>query len=76
MKFFVTTRCNFAHRLHDGKPLDHECEIIPPRALAAEMAGDYERAIDIIEAAKALGPMLTRGLPIHRGIRTRKEGEK
>lgn len=56
--FYVTTRCNFAHRLSDGKPIAHECDVIPPAALAAEMEGDYDRAIDLIQAAKPLRHML------------------
>jgi len=41
---YVSTYCNFAHRLSDGKPIDHECRIIPPAALRAERDGDVETA--------------------------------
>ncbi len=43
-KFYVTTFCNFAHRLVDGKPLDHECFVLPTEALEAERKGDNTRA--------------------------------
>lgn len=49
MDFYVSTYCNFAHSIEDGEPLDHECVCIPPEALEAEMAGDYERAIELME---------------------------
>ncbi len=34
--FYVTTFCNRAHQLSDGKPIAHECYVIPPRLLKAE----------------------------------------
>ena len=48
-KAYVTTYCNFAHKLDTGKPIGHECRIIPPTALDAERQGDYERAMQILE---------------------------
>lgn len=47
-KFYVTSYCNFAHRLSDGSPIRHECYVLPPESLKAEMEGDYEKAIDIL----------------------------
>ncbi len=47
---YCTTYCNRAHRMSDGKPIAHECRIIPPKALAAERQGDYEAAIEIMRA--------------------------
>jgi hypothetical protein len=47
--FYVTTYCNFAHDTETGEPIDHECIQIPPEALEAEMDGDYERAIEIMQ---------------------------
>jgi hypothetical protein len=38
--FYVTSFCNFAHRLKDGKPIEHECYIIPPRLLKLEMKAE------------------------------------
>lgn len=46
--FFVTSFCNFAHRLSDGKPIKHECWILNPAALQAEREGDYEKAREIL----------------------------
>lgn len=48
--FYVSTYCNFAHRLRDGKPIQHECRIIPPDALKAEMKGEIRRAIEILQS--------------------------
>lgn len=73
MALYVTTFCNFAHRMEDGKPVEHECYILPPAALEAECgrpawargrsgegAPDYEKAIEIIQAAKPL--------KVHKGV--------
>lgn len=46
--FYVSTYCNFPHSKKTGRPIGHECRVIPPSALKAEMAGDYEKAIDIL----------------------------
>jgi hypothetical protein len=45
---YCTTYCNFGHYVDNGRPVKHECRVIPPAALKAEMAGDYERAIEIM----------------------------
>ena len=50
--FYVTTFCNFAHNVKTGRPLGHECYVLPPAALRAEMAGDYEKAGELIQAAR------------------------
>lgn len=52
-KFYVSTYCNFPHRMRDGRPLRHECRMIPPAALRAERDGDYEKAIAIMQKAEA-----------------------
>lgn len=49
--FYVTTFCNKAHRMRDGKPVAHECYVLPPAALRAERDGDMRRAIELIQAA-------------------------
>jgi len=49
--YYVTTFCNMPHRLCDGKPIRHECRILPSEALQAERDGNYERAIEILQAA-------------------------
>jgi hypothetical protein len=45
-KFYVTTFCNFAHSLKTGRPIDHECYIIPPKLLKMEMEeDDFEKVV-------------------------------
>jgi hypothetical protein len=46
---YVSSYCNFPHRMADGKPIKHECRVIPPRALKAERDGDIAGAIDIMQ---------------------------
>ena len=46
---YMTTYCNHGQRVSNGTPVDHECVVIPPSALRAEMAGDYRKAIEIME---------------------------
>lgn len=58
--FYVSTYCNFAHRCSDGKPVKHECRVIPPLVLALERRGDYERAISILRATPVR--MMRRGV--------------
>jgi len=47
-KTYVTTFCNFPHDVNTGRPINHECYILPPAALKAEMEGDYETAQEIL----------------------------
>lgn len=54
MKYYTPSYCNMVHRVRDGKPVDHECRIIPPKALAAEIDGDIEKAIDIMQRTPAV----------------------
>ncbi len=54
MILYVTTYCNFAHDLADGKPVAHECYVLPPKALAAERQDNFALAITIIQQAKPL----------------------
>lgn len=49
---YVTTFCNWAHRLADGVPEGHECYILPPRALLAERDGDFETAARLLRKFK------------------------
>jgi hypothetical protein len=46
---YATSFCNFGHDLRTGRPIGHECEILPPAALRAEREGDVPRAIEIME---------------------------
>jgi hypothetical protein len=54
MSNYVSTFCNFPHRVSDGKPVQHECRIIPPAALRAEMAGDFALAVEILSKTRAV----------------------
>lgn len=47
-EIYCSTYCNFGHRMKDGRPVEHECRVIPPAALRAERAGDYDKAIEIM----------------------------
>jgi hypothetical protein len=51
-EFYATSYCNFTHCLECGAALDpehgEECWV-PPEAIRAEMAGDIERAIRILQ---------------------------
>lgn len=38
---YCTTFCNQAHRIDNGHPVNHECYILKPEALKAEMEGDF-----------------------------------
>jgi len=49
IKIYCSTYCNFGHIVSTGKPVAHECRIIPPTALKAEMAGDFKTAIKILQ---------------------------
>jgi hypothetical protein len=44
-----------------GKPVDHECYVLPPEALGVEYLGNIEQAIEIIQKAKPLR--------VHRGMK-------
>lgn len=66
-KFYVTTFCNFAHRLKDGKPIGHECYVLPTEALCAERDGDMGRAQEVMSKWKKRRP--------HRGLRDKEAAE-
>ena len=51
---YCTSFCNRGHRLSDGKPVSHECAILPVQALTLERDGDVEKAIAILYAARPL----------------------
>lgn len=50
--FYVSTYCNKAHNLKTGRPIEHECYVIPPAALQAEREGDYRRAQELMQNMK------------------------
>ncbi len=67
---YVTSYCNHPHRLRDGKPVGHECHILPPNALLAERSGDVAEAQRQIQSAKKYD--FRQGglaLPVHRGVK-------
>ena len=49
---YCTTYCNFGHDVETGEPVDHECYPIPPEALEAEMAGNFELAIKLMKHSR------------------------
>ena len=49
MLTYCTTFCNKAHLVSNGKPVEHECRILPPKALHVEMSGNFEKANDILQ---------------------------
>lgn len=59
---YCTSYCNHGHIVETGQPVGHECYVLPPEAIEAERAGDFELAGRIILAAKPLR--------VHRGVRT------
>lgn len=48
-RIYCSTYCNFGHYVDTGAPVQHECRTIPPAALAAEIRGDYELAIQLMK---------------------------
>ena len=61
MTTYLTSYCNKQHRLSDGKPVEHECRIIPPGALKAERSGDCAAAVEILERCPACGLVVPEG---------------
>jgi hypothetical protein len=57
---YTSSYCNKGHDLVTGKPLAHECRVIPVEALLAERKGDTARAISLLAASD---------LKRHRGTR-------
>ena len=58
---YLSSYCNHGHDLATGKPVNHECVILPVDALLAERDGDFETANEIIFDA--------RPLKTHRGVK-------
>lgn len=52
MDIYCSSYCNHGHDKKDGKPVGHECVIIPPRSLLAESLGNYELAILILQTTR------------------------
>jgi len=54
MAYYLTSFCNHEHDLGDGKPIDHECYIIPIKALQEEKKENFVIAQNIMADAKPL----------------------
>ncbi len=55
-RIYCTTYCNFGHYVATGAPVQHECRTIPPKALKAEMDGDFGLAIKIMNGTQQVHP--------------------
>lgn len=58
---YCTSFCNSGHRMSDGKPVGHECVVLPVRALRAERAGDIDQALTVLSDGAPFKP--------HRGVK-------
>ena len=58
---YQTSYCNQGHDLDTGRPVDHECHVLPPTALAAEREEDFELAIELISEMIERSPRAVRG---------------
>jgi hypothetical protein len=47
---YRTSFCNKGHLIKNGRPVDHQCYILPPEAIAAERNDDFEKAVQILRA--------------------------
>ena len=61
--YYCTSFCNKAHRLSDGKPLEHECFVLPTAALFAEQQGSLAKAQEL------LSPDRWKKRTVHKGVR-------
>jgi hypothetical protein len=52
-RLYCSTYCNRGHVVRTGRPVGHECRVLPPAALAAEIAGDFAEAVRILETTPA-----------------------
>jgi hypothetical protein len=50
-RVYCTTYCNQDHAVHDGVPIEHNCYVLPWRALIAEIEQNFDQAIAILSAA-------------------------
>ena len=62
-QIYATSFCNFGHNLKTGRPVAHECYILPPTMLAAERAGDTDRANTILANTDFKRHGMVRGRP-------------
>lgn len=59
---YCTSYCNRAHRLSDGKPIEHECYVLPVEMLAAERAGNTCKAVEILQGKRHALRIMPRGV--------------
>lgn len=45
MRVYTTSFCNQPHDLKTGKPIEHECYVIPPNILRAEREKGYTEEV-------------------------------
>lgn len=51
---FQTSYCNKGHDMKTGRPINHECVVLPPEVLKAERDDRIDDALDIIDSKKPL----------------------
>ncbi|OHD23660.1 MAG: hypothetical protein A2Y38_23470 [Spirochaetes bacterium GWB1_59_5] len=54
MQIYLTSYCNQGHEVATGKPVNHECHILPPAALLLEMADRLPEAVEALAAGRPL----------------------
>lgn len=60
---YVTSYCNKPHSEQSGKPIEHECYVLPPEAIRLEKAGDTDAAVRLLQSSAPLRR--------HRGVMAR-----
>lgn len=58
---FVTSFCNFPHNLATGRPIEHECYVLPVAALLAEKHGRFDDANRTLAAVNFKSKGMVRG---------------
>lgn len=66
VRVYCTSYCNNGHRLEDGVPVDHECRVLPPKALEAERQEDIDTWMKVMERLP---------IKLHKGVWTKKREE-
>lgn len=51
---YVTSYCNKPHSEQSGKPIEHECYILPLEAIRLEKAGQVEEAVRLLQSKQPL----------------------
>lgn len=52
VNIYQSTYCNKGHDLKTGRPVSHECRVLPVAALEAERKGDFSLAWQLMEQSK------------------------